>query len=227
MTSTGANVNRVAWGALLMLSLPFGCGGHVSQSLGQGRTAAPNDAGTLGAASGAASGLGSAAVGASSVAGSGSNVIVSVEEAGGTTAMSQPTSAVADAGSAVADAGSAVADAGSAVADAGSAVADAGSAVADAALSEPISDADLKQAGLAGAGCHSVSRDLSCIGLPTPNVCAFFSDGRACKADADCDWLIIPDCCCTAPRYILDAERVNLGAACSSNGCYHRFVFPG
>lgn len=192
-------MNRALLGALALLALQVGCAGHVSQSPGQGRAMAASDEGASGSVSGGVQGLGlGAGASPSSAAGSGGAPLPG--DGGVATATMSQT---------------------------GTQVSDAGIAVADAGLSEPISDADLRRADLAAAGCHSVSRNISCLGLPTPNVCVFLSDGRVCKADRDCDWLIIPDCCCTAPRYILDDYNANLGAACGLNECYHRFVLPG
>src|SRR4051812_30248809 len=50
---------------------------------------------------------------------------------------------------------------------AGASAGAAGTATGEGGLTETASDAELEQAGLADAGCHVVSRDISCIRVQT------------------------------------------------------------
>ena len=186
---------------------PLGCGGRAAHADGPFVVAGAANVGSSESAGASGSSISAGSSNSSNLAGS-SNASPS-GGAGGLGSASDPGRA------AELDAGSVVGPKPPAPLDAGALNADA----LDAGVIEPNPDAGAEE-----GACHNISRDISCIklafasGEPPQNVCAFSPERRACNADADCGWVLVPDCCCTVPRYVFDPSTLNEGA-CSAQSC--------
>ena len=186
---------------IALLAMPLGCGGHASLSDSSSHPSAVGSGGSFAAVtSGGAGGFSAARAGSAGnggSAGTGGGVSLTVEPPDITSS--------GQAGSSALGTGIVTVDAG--------------------LLDVGLTDAGLVSAGLGDAGCDVMARDISCIQLISENVCAFTSAGNACNVDADCAWLVIPDCCCSAPRYVLGAT--DTASTCYNHVCTLGFVLPG
>jgi hypothetical protein len=68
-----------------------------------------------------------------------------------------------------------------------------------------------------------MSLDLDCIATGQ-TTCAFSMGGQACGSDADCAWLVVPNCCCAYPLYVLDPSLAM--PTCSGYGCSFGIARP-